>query len=304
MDSWHTYPSIYALGHRAVTGILDQLVIVEEKVDGSQMSFGKDLDGTLHFRSKGKDLIPNAPEKMFALGVEAILGIADQLHPGWTYRGEYLQKPKHNSLAYSRVPNLHIILFDINTDHEYYASHKTVEVEGKRLGLETVPLLHKGPMTVDMIDKFLEQESILGGTAIEGVVIKPLKRDWFGPDKKLLMAKFVSEKFKEVHSKEWKKSNPTSGDMLMVIGSRLATPARWEKAIQHLRDDGRLDESPRDIGPLLKEVVVDVHKECEDEVKAALFKWAWPHIQRQVTRGLPEWYKRRLAGLPDTKEEK
>ena len=32
------------------------------------------------------------------------------------------------------------------------------------------------------------------------------------------------------------------------------TVARWEKAIQHLNESGRLENSPRDIGPLIKEI--------------------------------------------------
>ena len=39
----------------------------------------------------------------------------------------------------------------------------------------------------------------------------------------------------------------------------------------------------------------DIRAECEDEIKEALFKWAWPEIQRQVTKGMPEWYKEQLA---------
>lgn len=40
MDSWHSYPSIFAIGHRALAELLLDPVIVEEKVDGSQFSFG------------------------------------------------------------------------------------------------------------------------------------------------------------------------------------------------------------------------------------------------------------------------
>ncbi len=36
MNSWHSYPSIYNLGHREVAEILKSPVNVEEKIDGSQ----------------------------------------------------------------------------------------------------------------------------------------------------------------------------------------------------------------------------------------------------------------------------
>ena len=38
--SWHSYPSIFALGHRALAELFLDPVVVEEKVDGSQFSFG------------------------------------------------------------------------------------------------------------------------------------------------------------------------------------------------------------------------------------------------------------------------
>jgi hypothetical protein len=36
MNSWHSYPSIFTLGHSAISDLLDGPVCVEEKVDGSQ----------------------------------------------------------------------------------------------------------------------------------------------------------------------------------------------------------------------------------------------------------------------------
>lgn len=73
-----------------------------------------------------------------------------------------------------------------------------------------------------------------------------------------------------------------------------ATKPRWEKAVQHLRDAGKLDGSPKDIGALMAEVPDDVAKESADEIREALWKWAWPKIRRGLGRGLPEWYKERL----------
>ena len=68
MNSWHSYPSIFGFGHREAQELLDSGVtlMAQEKVDGSQFSFGKDEDGALHAKSKGKELDVHAPqEKMF-----------------------------------------------------------------------------------------------------------------------------------------------------------------------------------------------------------------------------------------------
>jgi hypothetical protein len=109
-----------------------------------------------------------------------------------------------------------------------------------------------------------------------------------------MMGKFVSEKFKEVHNKEWKNSNPNKGDVIAQIIETYTSEARWNKAIQHLKEAGALDGSPKDIGALMKEVSEDVRIECNDEIKEKLFKWAWPNIQRALTGGLPQWYKEKL----------
>lgn len=289
-DSWHSYPSVYALGHRAVAELLDGPVIVEEKIDGSQFSFGLFEDGH-RARSKGKQLELGAPEKMFARAVVFIQSL--DLTRGWTYRAEWLAKPKHNALAYGRAPTNGLILFDINDGEESYLSREAKEAEARRLDLDIVPVLHTGRVAdIEMFKALLDRESCLGGQKIEGVVVKNYAR--FGLDKKVMMGKYVSEVFKEVHAREWKAANPQASDILAFIGHKYATVARWEKAIQHLAEAGRLEGSPRDIGVLIKEVPADVEKECADAIKAELFKWAWPHICRQVTRGLPEFYKTRL----------
>lgn len=102
----------------------------------------------------------------------------------------------------------------------------------------------------------------------------------FGRDKKALLGKFVSEAFKEVHAKEWKTSNPSNGDIILQITGTLKTAARWNKAVQHLREAGKLEDSPRDIGLLMKEVPTDIEKEEVDYIKDKLYEYAWPHIRR------------------------
>lgn len=293
--SWHSYPKIYNLGHRAVKDILDTEVNIEEKIDGSQFSFGLDFEGELHVRSKGAIMYLDAPEKMFTKAVETVKNLKGMLHPGWTYRGEYLAKPKHNVLCYNRVPDDNIIIFDINDGEESYLQYEDKYTEAKRLGLECVPCLYHGLVKeASEIRTLLETQSVLGGQKIEGVVIKPTLYNVFGLDKKVLMAKFVSEAFKEIHHGEWKNENPTTNDIIEQISQDLRTPARWNKAIQHLREQGKIEDSPRDIGVIIKEIQHDVIDECADEIKERLYNYASKHILRKVTSGFPEWYKEEL----------
>ncbi len=284
-------------------------VVVEEKVDGSQFSFGvfPEPDSAIEegctvydqdrcrvrVRSKGAEMLPEAPEKMFQKAVDWVLANERNFRLGWTYRAEYLAKPKHNALAYGRAPKNHLILFDINPAHEEYLPYEVKAEEASRLGLEVVPLLHSGMVeSAAQFREYLDRESVLGGQKIEGVVAKNYAR--FEPNKKVLMAKFVSEAFKEVHAREWKAENPTQGDIVQVLIQRYHSAARWQKAVMHLREQGKIEDSPRDIGLLMREIWPDIEREEKEAIKDALYAWAQDKVRRGVTAGLPEWYKEQL----------
>ena len=292
MDRIHSYPSIYNIGHKALDGLFDGPVVVEEKVDGSQFSFGV-INSELMVRSKGKAMVVDAPEKMFGAAVDTAKALADRLLPNHVYRGEYLQKPKHNTLAYARVPERHIILFDICPALETYLQPEAKAAEAARLGMEVVPCFLTAVDSLDELKALTERESVLGGATMEGVVVKNYAR--FTEDKKAMMGKYVREAFKEAHKLAWKASNPTRTDVVQSLIASLKTEARWRKAVQHLRESGLLTDTPQDIGPLLREIPADILKECREMIAEKLFEYAWPQIQRGVTVGFPQWYKDQLA---------
>lgn len=295
----HSYPSIFAIGHRALAQLLEDPVVVQEKVDGSQISFGlfysqERSQFELHVRSKGAELNLAAPEKMFLKAIESIHNLDMYLTPGWTYRGEYLAKPHHNALAYDRVPRKHIVIYDImEQGQESYLDPDQVRDRADTLGLETVPLLHHGFVSsAEQFRAMLDRESMLGGQKIEGVVVKNYKK--FGPDKKVLMGKFVSEQFKEVHAKVWGETNPNQGDILERLGAKYRNSARWDKAVIHLREQGKIEDSMRDLAHLVPAVWPDIEKECKDDIKDELYAWAVDQIRRKSTAGIAEWYKEKL----------
>lgn len=296
LESWHTYPKVYNMGHAAIRDLLLDEVLVEEKVDGSQFSFGTfhnpdtgELE--LKVRSKGAVMIPDAPEKMFTAAVETARSLP--LLPGVTYRAEYLSKPKHNTLCYSRIPTKHLILFDVNVGQERYLSYAEKQAEATRLGLEIVPVLYVGRIdALEFFRSFLDRESILGGQKVEGVVVKNYTR--FGIDGKVLMGKFVSEEFKEVHAGDWKERNPNTKDVVSRIIDDYRTPARWQKAVIHLKEQGKWLGTPQDIGALIGLAKDDVESECAEEIKTRLWSYAKEQILRGIAGGLPQWYKEQL----------
>jgi len=289
-----SYPKIYNIGHPAVAQLFEGNITIEEKIDGSQFSFGM-IAGELSIRSKGQELLVDHPEKMFSKAIETVVAIAPMLKPDWVYRGEYLQKAKHNALAYDRIPANHIMMYDIQTGHEQYLPYEDKKAEAARLGFEVVPLIFNGngsEMSVEKLKNIMDQVSCLGGAKIEGFVVKNYDR--FTVDAKAMMGKYVSENFKEVHSVEWKKDNPTSKDVLGLLCEEYRNKARWHKGIIHLQEKGQLTDSPKDIGPLLKEIQNDIEEECIDEIKQKLWNWVKPQILRGAIRGFPEFYKEYL----------
>jgi len=303
----HSYSNIYNLGHAAIADLFKGPVIVEEKIDGSQISFGI-INGELQARSKGAVLNIIAPDKMFAKGIEVIKSIENKLKEMVIFRGEYLAKPKHNTLCYDRVPQNNIIIFDIEIGGgQMYITPQEKKALAASLGFECVPELYHGMVTdPQQLRKMLQIQSCLGGQKVEGVVIKPEAYDLYGRDKKVLMGKFVSEEFKEIHSNTWQDEHGTksSNDIIQNLTSQLATPARWNKAVIHLKERGAIEDSLRDIGRLIPEVPADIEKECEELIKEQLYKWAWPQLKRSCVRGLPEWYKNELMKKQFEDQEK
>jgi len=288
-----SYPKVYALGHAAILDIFKDVVVIEEKVDGSQWSFSV-AKGEISCRSKGKDMSDGNHDKMFDLAVQNVNEIAGQLHEGWVYRSEYLMKPKHNTIRYASVPPRNMIIYDISPGLEQYLSPEEKAEEAYRLGLKTVPIFFSGRCeSFDQFKSLLETESCLGGHKIEGLVVKNYSR--FTNDGKAMMGKFVCEVFKEENRKDFRARNPVQGDILEVLQKQYTTQARWRKAVQHLRESGDLTGTPKDISPLIKEVIKDIHEECEEDIKEKLFAWAWEKIKRKLTYGMPEWYKQELA---------
>ena len=291
MNTWHSYPKVYALGHSAIADLLKDPVVVEEKIDGSQFSFGR-FNGELRCKSHHKELVIDE-KTQFSPAIEFVSGL--DLVDGWTYRGEYLQKPKHNTISYSRVPNGNVILFDITTGTEKYMVRGMKECEAERLGIDVVPFIFIETFDTDGLRAAIDRESILGGAKIEGIVIKNYSR--FTPDGHVMMGKYVSEAFKEKHRNEWKVSNPSNSDIIQSLISAYRAEPRWRKAVQYLSDNGQLAYEPRDIGAILNRAKADIIEECEEEIKAELWKWAKDKICRGATGGIAEWYKQELAKL-------
>ena len=143
------------------------------------------------------------------------------------------------------------------------------------------------------LNLLLDHPPLLGGeSGIEGIVIKPVNPMFDPMTSKTLRAKLVRPEFREKATKSWKAANPNRNDFITEIVKGLTTEARFRKAIFAARDEGTLEFSNRDIGPLLGRITKDIHDEEADAIKEALFKHFWKKsISRGVTRGFPQFYQ-------------
>lgn len=287
------FPKILHIGDKAIHSLFDEEVEITEKLDGSQFGFGI-INGELIVRSKGKEQNLDSPDRMFRLGVEYVKSIEGQLTENAFYYGEYLEKPRHSTLAYDKVPRNNIALFAVNMGG-IFREYAFIEHEANRLKIDVMPLIYQGKSNPEHVLELVDGVSYLGGSQREGVVVKNYK-EWQYLDRiyfPIMAGKFVTEKFKEVHNKDWAKNNTGKGKMEMLL-SQYKSEARWNKAIQHIKENGELEGSPRDIGNLIKEIRKDVVEEEKESIKAHLWALYGSDFQYAATNGFPQWYKEKL----------
>ena len=277
--------------------LTETYVEVQEKVDGSQFSMAV-IDGVLTCHSKNKQINLSDPG-MFSKAVETaqMLQAHGELEPGVIYRCEYLSKEKHNTLTYQRAPKNWLVLFDVQKENGDYLEHIDLEFVARNLGIDIAPTIYSGPFgEMPSHDDLIERQSFLGGTAVEGVVIKcRTKRSQY--DERMLKIKIVSDSFRERHTKDWKERNPGHLELIADIAASLRTESRYRKAVQNLRDRGELTETLKDIGPLMKILNTDLDEEETEYIKDRLFDFFRKQILRGVTKEFPQWYKEQLEGL-------
>jgi len=295
-----SFPKIFHLGNKNVLGIFEDEVEITEKVDGSQFGFGL-RDGELHMHtgSGGHQIYLEKCEKMFNTAVAYVAGLLakNRLPNNFYFYAEYLEKPKHNVLAYDRVPTNNLALFGVkDIIKDEFLDYDIIKHFANELEIEPVRVLFQGRLeNKEKLTELLNNISMLGGSKIEGIVIKNYTKQLLigGHHIPILCAKYVSEEFKEVHNKDWKKDHTGKG-RFELFKEKFRTEARWNKAVQHLRERGELEEDPRDIGKLLKELNQDIIEECQDEIKEWLWKEFGKDVIRHSNRGFAEWYKKKL----------
>ncbi|AGO85557.1 hypothetical protein psal_cds_1235 [Pandoravirus salinus] len=285
-------------------GIRNYRWFVEEKIDGSQLSFQRQGDA-VEFRNRSKvvsvDVALDRP--CYANAARAITRLAAQLDPAYTYHGEAVCKRRHNVVAYLGTPLKFWICYGIY-DGERYLDRSEVEAECARLDLQCVQVLYVNddPSVLDPTPKVLEIvaqieageiASCLGGNTIEGVVVKH-NAAWHARSKahKCIQFKHVTATFKERHGEGLPPLASYDAESLMaylaLLGAKFAVPAVYQKAAQHIRENPG-GKGAISLPALQREVERDIEKEHGQDIAEALVKALLPVIAQHATSGMADW---------------
>lgn len=287
------YPKISSSGSNRVWTAENYAWYIEEKLDGSQLSFTHDL----RFSNRGRELTKPFGW-MFDRAISALSTLQGKLKQGYAYHGECIVKPKHNVMHYGRVPRLFFVLFDVQDEKGAWLSCDQVTEEAERLGLERAQVVARGTIEAfqppQPLDEFLNSiQSMLGGKeGCEGIV---LKHAHFNKGHGKFVAtkiKIVRDSFKEVHRKGnalAEKQQLTPEQALDQIMSWYPVEPRWQKAKQRLRDQGKitgLDEhAVKERGAIMDEARRDFQEEEEENLKRLLWAMFGQTLVQRITEG-------------------
>lgn len=293
-------------------GISNYRWFIEEKVDGSQLSFQRRGDA-VEFRNRSKVIPVEALDNWcYANAARAIARLVDRLNPAYTYHGEAVCKRRHNVVAYASTPLKFWICYGIY-DGERHLDRTEMEAECARLGLECVRVLYanENPADRDPTPKVLEiveqieageVESCLGGNVIEGVVVKH-SAAWHARSKayKHIQFKHVTSTFKERHGERRPPLAGYDAESLMAylarLGNGFALPAVYQKAVQHIREDPS-GKTTISVASVKREVERDIQKENGRDIAEAIVEAFMPVVMHHATAGVPRWMSEQEDLLP------
>ena len=248
------YDSIPRYGKQGTRDILGTEVVVMEKLDGANASFGI-IGGELKMFSRNQELNEYNTLRGFYDWVKLNVDTS-KLIINTIYFGEWLVP---HSVQYKKEAQHKFYLFDIyHSDVNEYLSSKIVQSQAKFIGLETPRVLFEGELQdVSELQQYvgLSELTEIPNTG-EGIVVKDYEGQQF--------VKIVSDKFKE--TKSIKQPSLDRTDIRALIDSVL-TPQRVEKLIHKKIDLGLLPTKldVTDTGNVLKSLSSDVVNDIFEE---------------------------------------
>lgn len=283
------YPKVLSLGQPLIDEIFDDPVEITEKVDGSQCR----IHLTEEIAQCGSKNVGIADQKMFEIAHDQAVRMWNddvwrKLGDDITLFTEFLNKEKHNVLIYSRVPRNNLYLFGAIIDDKHIRTEELfklaniLDIEPPHIIASDITISNK-----DDLNEYLKTPSILGNTVLEGIVIKNYNRSYpallastqafFGYP---LVGKIVRDDFKERLNKEWSGKKQREAPLTKVVAEFL-TEARFNKAIQHLVDDGKITYEMNNLKDIIPEFYNDLLDEEKDAIIAVVMESFWKPLKRK-----------------------
>lgn len=262
----------------------EEIVIVEEKIDGANMRWWLDENNELRFGSRNVEFLPESDPNVaygaFKRAVEYIKSLEVKWFQGVIYYGEAMIK---HTLPYDFKKHPAVILFDMY-DTELDVYYQRQEIDNLYPDVPKVPVIYEGEL--QGFDKKIPK-SLYGDFQAEGYVIKPLKcgRDKFG---NIHRAKVVGEKFKEEKREVWREAT----DKESAFAMKFTTTGRIDKMIHKLETAKEEKVQPQWISILTYNITQDI---CSEEFKK-LLKIGTPDL-RSIRREVQRQVKLRLQQL-------
>jgi hypothetical protein len=291
--AFKSYPKIHAFGYLGTEDVLNGEIVVQPKVDGSNVSVWRFPDGEWYLGRRNGWISKDVSEGMFKPFVDWAMELVPTLDPPeqtTVWFGEFSNN--HNKLKYDEKKPF--ILFDVatllelstgDTGFTFLGYDEVLEVADAH-GLDRIPAIYRGlgsEWNADKLVGLLGKESYLGGCLEEGVVVKrygELTR-FNGP----YFVKLVSTEFSEKQKVKLKGARQGSAVGVWAADS-FFTPARLAKAIQKIKEQNEWadDNARKNIGKLIGTVMKDIHDECADEIADKVVKLAWKEIGNEISK--------------------
>ena len=197
------YQHIERLGTSETGGIMDGMVWVFPKIDGTNSQLWVDSEGVLHGGSRNRELSlidDNAGFFRWAVGDKAVHDFFLSC-PNLKLFGEWLIP--HTIRTYTEEAWHKFYVFDVVREDEGYLSYEEYQPLMEEFGIDYIPPICKveNP-TIERIQNQLEKNDFLiedGKGVGEGIVIK--NYDYRNKYGRQTWAKIVANEFKAAHSK-------------------------------------------------------------------------------------------------------
>jgi len=299
------YPKIYEIGHSALVKLFDGPVEITEKVDGSQFRiyFSQEEFDVGSKNQTGLEVVSS--NKMFELACTEAKKIYKEgrwkkLGKEVTLFCEYLYKNKSNTLTYDTIPSRHFYLFGAIIDEKHQTTKELIGI-AKLLGIDPPNVLFEGEIkSKEQLEKLMKTESYLGGTIIEGIVIKNYTQTY--PIDLLstahyvgfpLAGKFVCPAFREKNDRNWARKKESKG--VDGLCKMYLTEQRFLKAVQHLKEEGKLEFQKKDLKYLIPEFYNDLISEEKENITKKIMDEVFEELKRRATNFVVHQYIDYLA---------